>query len=180
MQVFLIRHPRPLVAAGVCYGRLDVDCEDPLPVAARLKAQLPDDTPVICSPLRRARRLAEALDPQARSDARLSEIDFGDWEGRAWDEIDRADLDAWAADVLNFTPPGGESVARLQGRAIDFADALAAINAPRLALVTHAGILRALLGHWRQLPLEQWTQLKFEFGGMSEIKIGDRHETADT
>jgi alpha-ribazole phosphatase len=180
VQIFLIRHPRPLVEAGICYGRLDVDCEDPLPVAARIRSVLPAGTPVISSPLRRARHLAEALDPQARVDSRLREIDFGDWEGQAWNDIDRNALDAWAADVLDFTPPGGESVASLQRRAIGFAASLDRINTPRVVLVTHAGIIRALIGHWRQLPVEQWTQLKFDFGSVTEIESGKRHETTQT
>ena len=168
MQIFLIRHPRPLIGAGICYGRLDVDCEDPRPVAANLKHLLPEGTPVISSPLRRARKLAEQLDPHARIDERLSEINFGEWEGQAWECIDLKALDAWAADVLNFTPPGGESVADLQKRAIDFADSL---RGPRVALVAHAGILRALVGYWRHLPVDEWTQLKFEFGRMTMFEI---------
>ena len=168
MQIFLIRHPRPLIKAGLCYGQLDVDCDDPAPIAEHLKRLLPEHTPVISSPLRRARKLALALDPEARSDVRLSEIDFGAWEGQPWNELSREALDLWAADVLNFTPPGGESVACLQGRAIDFA---ASLEGPRIALVTHAGIMRALLGHWLKLPLEEWTQLQFDFGSMTEITV---------
>lgn len=170
MQIFLIRHPRPLVEPGVCYGRLDVDCDDPLPVAARL--QLPPQTTILSSPLRRARRLAEALDPRVRLDARLAEIDFGDWEGRRWDDIDRDAIDDWAADVLNFTPPRGESVADLQRRVIDFAGELCTTFAgDSVALITHAGVIRALLGHWRQLPVAEWTQLQCDFGSMTEIEI---------
>ena len=171
MQVFLIRHPRPLIEAGLCYGRLDVDCEDPQPVAARIRTKLPEGTPVISSPLRRAWRLAEALDPQAGIDARLNEIDFGEWEGKPWNDIERTALDAWAADVLNFVPPGGESVAGLKQRALDFASSL---DSPRVALVTHAGIIRALLGHWRQLPVEEWTQLTCDFGSVTQIEIENR------
>ena len=174
MQVFLIRHPRPLIEAGVCYGRLDVDCEDPQPVAARLR--LPPNTPIFSSPLRRARRLAEALAVptrvDVRLDARLAEIDFGDWEGRRWDDIDRQSIDAWAADVLNFTPPRGESVADLQRRVIDFSAELSAIFAgASVALITHAGVIRALLGHWRGLPVAEWTQLKCDFGSLTEVNL---------
>ena len=170
MQVFLIRHPRPLVEPGLCYGRLDVDCEDPQPVAARLR--LPPQTTVLSSPLRRARRLAEALDPCVRLDARLAEIDFGDWEGRRWDDIDRESIDDWAADVLNFTPPRGESVADLQRRFVDLAGELAANRAgASVALITHAGVIRALLGHWRGLPVAEWTQLKCDFGSCTLIEI---------
>ena len=171
MQVFLIRHPRPVIEAGRCYGRLDVDCEDPQPVAHTLRVQIPTGTPVIASPLRRARRLAEAMTSQVQIDGRLSEIDFGDWEGKTWDEIDRAALDRWAADVLHFVPPGGESVAQLQARVIDFALDLRALNTGRVAIVAHAGVMRALIGHWRVLPAAEWTQLQFGYGSMTPLEI---------
>ena len=168
MQVFLIRHPRPLIETGVCYGRLDIDCEDPLIVAERLKSVLPQGVPVISSPLRRARRLAEALADQVRIDDRLAEIDFGEWEGKRWDDIERKAIDAWATDVSGFTPPGGESVAGLQQRAIDFATSL---DYPQVALVSHAGVLRALVGHWRRMPFSEWSQLSFAFGSMTSIDV---------
>ena len=168
MQVFLIRHPRPQIDDGICYGQLDIDAEDTRLVAARLKPLLPKDVPIISSPLRRARQLAEALDPNTRIDARLSEINFGEWEGKPWSGIGREALDAWAADVLNYTPPGGESAANLQQRALSFA---ASLKGPHVALVTHAGIMRALIGHWQQLPVAEWTQLKFEFGSLTEIEV---------
>lgn len=170
MQVFLIRHPRPLLAAGLCYGQLDVDCEDPLPVAARLRPLLPADTRIIASPLRRTRRLAEALHAQPVFDARLMEIDFGDWEGKAWAGIERNLLDAWAADVLHFVPPGGESVAMLQARAIACVDEFNEFDEQRIALVTHGGVIRALLGHWLRLPVAEWSQLKIGFGSVTQVE----------
>lgn len=169
MQIFLIRHPRPTVAPGLCYGQLDVGCEDPESVAPPLRRRLPAATPVISSPLQRALCLAQALDPQAQTDARLREIDFGEWEGQTWESIDRSVLDAWAADILNFVPPGGESVAELQRRVVDFADELEAMKIPRVALVAHAGVLRVLVGHWQKLPAATWTQLPFDFGSLTEI-----------
>jgi len=172
VQVFLIRHPRPLIEDGICYGRLDVGSEDPQPIAARLRGLLPAATPLLASPLQRARQLAAALHPAPRFDARLMEIDFGDWEGRRWADLDRALLDAWAADVLHFAPPGGESAAMLQARAVAcFDEHAAALAGERLALVAHSGVLRALLGHWLQLPVAEWSQLKFEFGRVSLIEL---------
>ena len=168
MQVFLIRHPRPLIEPGICYGQFDVDCEDPLPIAERLRRQLPESVTIISSPLRRARRLAEALDPQARIDARLSEINFGDWEGRAWDSIERDALDAWAADMLKFIPPGGESPGQLQQRCIDFVSTL---DLPSVVLVSHAGVIRSLLGYWRGLTIKEWTQIPCDFGSLTTIDV---------
>lgn len=168
MQVFLIRHPAPRIAPGICYGQLDVDCEGAGAIAQRLRPRLPAGIPVYSSPLRRALNLARALSPEVRIDRRLAEIAFGEWEGRWWDDIERSQIDAWAADVPGFTPPGGESVAALHARALDFA---ATLDGGCAAIVTHAGVMRALLGHWRDLPLAEWSRLEFAFGEMIEIEV---------
>ena len=164
MQLYLIRHPRPLIADGFCYGQLDVDCENPEPVAESLRLRLPAGAPVFASPLLRARRLAAALRPDYTTDARLCELSFGQWEGQLWDSIDRPFLDEWADDVLHFTPPGGESVAALRDRAVEFIHTL---QVPQAVLVTHAGIIRALIGHWHAQPTEEWTQHPIGFGSLT-------------
>lgn len=164
MQVFLIRHPPPQVAAGVCYGRLDLPAADVAAVAAALRAQLPPGLPLISSPLARCRALAEALHPAPRFEPALMEMHFGDWEGMRWDEIGVAALDAWAADLLHHAPPGGESAAMLQARCVAALDALAAEGLAACAVVTHAGVMRATLGHARRLPVAEWSQLRFAYG----------------
>lgn len=174
MQVFLIRHPQPLIEPGVCYGQLDVNCVDVETTVHALKQYFPADTPVFSSPLRRARRLAEALSQHVRIDPRLSEIHFGAWEGQRWDAIERAQLDAWADDLLGFVPPGGESVAALFARAQDFATSFAASLDPLLqqvAIITHAGVMRSLVGHWHQLPASEWSQLQFAYGEIVPILV---------
>lgn len=177
MQLFLIRHPRPSIEEGICYGRLDVDCKDARPVAERLRAHLPNASRLISSPLLRARRLAELLHPTPLFDARLMEIDFGEWEGRRWSEIDRAAIDAWAADVRHYAPPGGESAAMLQARAVDCVSDLLINRGVAekcrggLTLITHSGVLRALLGHWLQLPVGEWSTLKLDFGSVTRIDV---------
>jgi len=164
VQVFLIRHPPPQIAAGLCYGQLDVPARDVAATAASLRTELPAGLPVVSSPLARCRALAEALHPAPRFEAGLMEIHFGDWEGRPWDEIDRASLDAWAADLLHHAPPGGESVAVLQARCVACLDALAAEGLAACAVVTHAGVMRALVGRARGLDAAAWSQLRFGYG----------------
>ncbi len=200
MQVFLIRHPRPLIEAGLCYGRLDVDSEDPQPVAARLLSLLPAAAPLISSPLRRARCLAELLHAQPVYDDRLQEIDFGEWEGRRWSDLPRDALDAWAADVLHFVPPGGESAAMLQARAVacvsELGDRHSVLDGgrsglardsdresraspllPSVVLLSHSGVMRALLGHWLHLPVAEWSRLKFDFGSVTRVDVEAGHAT---
>ena len=177
MQLFLIRHPRPLIGLDRCYGQLDVAAEDPKPIAERLHPLLGGETPVLSSPLRRARVLAEALHPQPRFDDRLMEMSFGDWEGMLWSDIDRSLFSAWAANPLHFVPPGGESVAALQARVVE---CLFCQNDERLAIVAHAGVIRLIAGHCQQLSFREWCQLPLDFGSLSRLEIdtGERSATA--
>lgn len=168
MILHLVRHPRPLVADGTCYGRLDVGAENAAPVADALRAQLPPGLPVWSSPLRRCTALAALLHPAPRHDARLAEMDFGTWEGRSWDEIPRHQLDAWAADVAGYAPPGGESPRDLQRRVLDF---VAGLTVPEAVLVTHAGVIRVLVGHCRDLPPERWLAVPCACGSRTLIEL---------
>lgn len=164
MQVFLIRHSRPDIEPGRCYGQLDIPAFDIEATAQALARTLPAGLPVITSPLQRCRLLAEALHPSPRLDARLMEIHFGAWEGRSWDEIDRAALDRWAAALLDHAPPGGESARQMQARAIACLDALANEGLTACIVVTHAGVIRAASGHARALPTGEWAQLPIAYG----------------
>lgn len=168
MILHLVRHPRPRVEAGICYGQLDLVAENVEAAADALRPRLLSGLPVWSSPLQRCRHLAEALHPSPRLDVRLAEINFGDWEGRPWDAIPRQQIDAWASDVAHFVPPGGESPFMLQQRALDF---VAGLVVPEAVLVTHAGVIRVLLAHWRNLPPERWSELVFDYGSLTTVEL---------
>ncbi|MGE5386146.1 MAG: alpha-ribazole phosphatase family protein, partial [Betaproteobacteria bacterium] len=157
MILHLVRHPPPEVGTGICYGRSDVAPTLVEAAATRLKSILPGDAPVFSSPLTRCRSLAERLHPAPTLDERLMEMHFGEWEMRPWDEVGIAGLDAWAADVAGYAPPGGESGAMVQARALQFLDSLTVAEA---VLITHAGVMRALLAHWLALPASRWLELR--------------------
>ena len=169
MILHLVRHPKPLVEPGICYGRLDSEAENAEVVASLLGIVLPNGLPVWSSPLRRCRSLAERLHPRPIFDERLIEMNFGLWEGRPWDAIPRAELDAWAADVAGYAPPGGESPFQLQLRALDF---VAGLDVPEAVVVTHAGVIRVLLAHWRGLPPAEWPQLVVGYGSLTTVEVG--------
>jgi broad specificity phosphatase PhoE len=103
----------------------------------------------VCSPLRRACRTAELLQPAApvSVDARLREMSFGVWEGRALPELRASIGPAFVAEEnkgLDFQPPGGESpravMARLAGWAAEIAD-----KGEPVVAVSHKAAIRALL-----------------------------------
>ncbi|MDD7971789.1 histidine phosphatase family protein [Roseinatronobacter alkalisoli] len=165
MAMILLRHTRPDMAPGICYGRSDPDLAPCFADAAQtLVDTLPDVLRVVSSPLMRclrlARHVADARAIPLSVDPRLSEMDFGTWEGQPWNDIPRAQLDAWAGDVLHARPHGGESVAALRVRALA---ALRDHAAPATLVVTHHGVIkcaRSLImgdGAWQSdLPFGQW------------------------
>jgi alpha-ribazole phosphatase len=167
MRLFLIRHPPPAVAPGTCYGRTDLPLAgDPAVQAEALRPLLPPGAPLYSSPLARCRLLAEALHAAPILDERLREIDFGDWEMQPWDSLDRALLDAWAADPLHFVPPGGEAVAALRQRVAGFLAGLPA----EAVLVAHAGVIKVCAAELA--GEEDWFGLRFDYGTVSLIEDG--------
>jgi alpha-ribazole phosphatase len=145
MELILVRHPRPVVADGICYGRSDL-AADPAELArvhAALRAGgLPGDCPVFASPLRRCADLARLLSDDVIFDADLAEMDFGCWEGRGWNDIPRAEVDAWAADLPGYHPGGGESVLEVARRVANALERIRRHGGPRAVVVCHAGTMR--------------------------------------
>ncbi|WP_179401611.1 alpha-ribazole phosphatase [Burkholderia guangdongensis] len=163
MDVVLIRHPAVDVDAGVCYGRADVPLAAPADDGARavrerldaLRVPLP--ARIWSSPLVRCaaigERLAQMLRAPLQRDVCWQEMDFGSWEMQRWDDVDRAALDAWAADLMHACVHGGESVARFAERIAHVLDATVQVDAPQWAL-THAGVIRVFASHALRAPLD--------------------------
>lgn len=152
MPLYLIRHPRTLAPADVCYGSSDVAVA-PETLEACLRAllsdpRLPRGLPIHSSPLRRSLGLARALAqhwslPAPVVDPRLAEMHFGDWELRRWADIPRHEVDAWAADMAGHRPGNGESVSQAAQRVIAFRNEMAARGGD-VCVVCHAGTIRLL------------------------------------
>lgn len=168
MIMHLVRHSPPDIASGVCYGQLDIPALEIEATATRLQALLPSNLPVWSSPLQRCKALAERLHFAPRCDARLMEMSFGAWEGRPWDAIPRTEIDNWAADVAGYRPPAGESGLDLQQRLLPW---LAERSEAELVLVAHAGTLRALVAHLRNLEPSRWLELQFPYGSLMTIHV---------
>jgi alpha-ribazole phosphatase len=171
VRVFLIRHPRPVVAEGVCYGATDLDISaDVFDCATRLRGILPTHLPLFSSPMQRCRRLAEILRPVVHYDARLREMDFGAWELQDWSRIPRAELDAWAAAPMTYAPPRGESVAAVRARVTAFLEERRWPQGEDFAAVTHAGVIRILAGQLQRLDEGTWFNLRFGYGELTVLE----------
>lgn len=180
MDLVLIRHAQPEVAAGTCYGCLDLSLVSPMiPLAAKIAAGLPAPARIISSPLARALGTAQALVqtlpegvPAIATEPLLRELDFGNWEGMAWDAIDRAALDQWAGDLLHARPHGGESPAQAMARVVGWADALDVQDDRCLWVVGHAGPMRMLAAHWLGVPLAVTVNWALGFGASCRFRLG--------
>ena len=159
MELILVRHPLPEVAPGVCYGSSDLPAaaaalaEGYQQLAAELAPAIAAGALLYSSPLRRCTALAALLGDYT-PDARLAEMDFGAWEMRAWADIPRHEVDAWAADLLDYRPGGGETVREVAGRVRSFLDELR----HDAIIVCHAGTMRLMAAITAGEPLLQAAQ----------------------
>ena len=129
MTLWVWRHPKPLDVAGRCIGHTEVavDCRKAKRLAHRIRQTarrngLP--RVVWTSTLIRSADVGVWLARwgwQHRRDARLSEMNFGAWDGLPWHAIGAAAVDAWCGDFADHAPGGGESVSNLLGRCAEFA-----------------------------------------------------------
>jgi alpha-ribazole phosphatase len=148
--IYLIRHARPHRVESICYGRRDVAVEaSETKCAARAaRQQIPEgiieSAPFYSSPLERCAMLAREI-ADGRSvtlTPALLELDFGAWQGRCWDAIPRAELDAWAADLWRYAPGRGESAEAAAVRWRSWVDSLHRQPSEAVIAVTHAGLIR--------------------------------------
>jgi alpha-ribazole phosphatase len=147
-QTLWVRHGS-IDAAGLCYGRSDVGTKESAENNAQtLVAATPKPSALWSSPLARCVEMAQCLSKMwslpLTVDARLQEMDYGDFEGHLWSDIERADalrLNHWMEHWKTEGPPNGESLLQLEARVAAVAQAI-----PEGALVvTHAGVIRTLM-----------------------------------
>ena len=172
MNTLLVRHTKTAVPEGLCYGRTDVPLADTFATeAAAVRAALPPPPwRIVSSPAARCRQLAETFDAPVAFDERLCELDFGEWENRLWADLPRAQTEPWLADFVHCRPPGGESFGELAARAAAVLLDLTRLPDDRpLVVVTHAGVIRALLAAHRRIPLGEAFRLPVAFGSVHTL-----------
>ncbi|GAA6200989.1 histidine phosphatase family protein [Aquicoccus sp. SU-CL01552] len=146
-RLHLVRHGPTHAKSMVGWSDLPADLSDTAALA-RLSAHLPKVATVISSDLLRATATADAIQgarPRLPHDARLRELNFGDWELRRFQQIEAEDPDrirAFWETPGTSRAPGGESWNDLRHRADAAIDALIARHAgDDLIVVAHFGLI---------------------------------------
>lgn len=189
MRLLLIRHAQPAEEArGRCYGRLDIGLSPRGHRRAQLIARTLDSVAlaaVYSSPAARALETAAPLAAANRIsplvDDALRELDFGELEGKSYDEIQAAHPDlyqAWMQTPTRVHFPGGESYLQLRTRALKAMETIRSRHRGALAaIVSHGGILRAILADCLRMPDDAIFRLDQSYGALSII---DWHDDTPT
>jgi alpha-ribazole phosphatase len=172
VEVYLIRHTTPVLEPGLIYGRKELLLQKTFPdeLAAVLQ-QLPEHFDIVySSPALRCVELAKEVSTDFKTDARLQELDFGDWEGKTWDTVDQAALQCWMDDYVHVCVPGGESMVQMRDRVMEFWNELLSKSPARVGIVTHAGVIRLLLASVRDIALTDIFDIKIHYGEVILVK----------
>ncbi|QDH80779.1 alpha-ribazole phosphatase [Echinicola soli] len=177
MEIYLIRHTKPAIAKGTCYGQTDLHLADSFPeeaniIKTKLTGQI-TSIQVFSSPLLRCSTLAKALFPTVSitEDPRLMELDFGNWEMLAWDDIPKIEITPWMEDFVQVPCPGGESYRQLYDRCVAFITELKKQQIEKAIIITHAGPIRAIHAYFNNIALKDSFSLKVDYGEV--IKLGN-------
>ncbi|EMY77238.1 alpha-ribazole phosphatase [Leptospira weilii serovar Ranarum str. ICFT] len=178
MELYLIRHTTPDVLPGTCYGRTDV------PLIADFYQEfqsIPKKIDVVfdrlySSPSSRCGNLAEFIKQNNSIELEYSnllmELDFGLWEGKPWSEIPEKESVSWTKDFVNVRTPGGESYLELYERIEGFLEKiLNSFSNEKIGIVTHAGVIRAVLCKLLKIPLERGFSFDLNYGSLSKILV---------
>lgn len=180
-RLLLVRHAQPKQEArGRCYGTLDVGLSARGHRHAQLLARTLDRIPLAAVYASPSQRAVETAAPLAAVhgltpiiDEGLREIDFGDFEGQSYEEIERSHPELyrqWMETPTLVQFPGGESYTRLRVRALAAMEAIRARHrGETAAVVSHGGVLRAMLADCLSMPDEAIFRLDQSYGAISII-----------
>lgn len=172
MKLHLIRHTITSVPSGICYGFSDVSLADTKDIGIVIQKLGNLSNPVVySSPLTRCRLLAEQITKDVKYDDRLKELNFGDWELKAWDAI-RDQTDAWMNDFIHTKCSGGESFLDLAERVLFMVNELWLANHKDVIIVTHGGVIRVILSVINGIPFRKCFSMEVSYGQIIDVEVG--------
>jgi alpha-ribazole phosphatase len=199
MILTFMRHPHLEAKGERCIGQTNVQLSPEgraalIPLAEEASRLRPDK--ILCSDLQRCQLLAEAIALRlgllCEPDPVWREVNFGTWENRSWNDIQTNEphrLSEWMANFDTVAPPAGESFADLQVRVLRGIESklvrakhdtavppttrsgakTGALSVPHYLIVTHAGVIRAAVSAFSDLPLRRAFELRVPYGSRTSF-----------
>ncbi len=163
MSLLLVRHTQVNSPKGVCYGRLNVGLSDSfLQEAEQVKIQLKNlnFNTIYTSPSDRCIQLAKYCGyANAIQSEALMELNFGDWEGKKWNDLD---MSIWADDWVNNPPPKGESFAQMYKRVVNFLKKIPSED--NTLIFTHKGVINCARSYYLGISLKSTFDIPLDYG----------------
>ncbi len=183
VTVLLVRHAAHDDVGGYLAGRKAGVVLGPegLAQAARLAGRMRLEPPseIWASPRERTVETAEAIAAGTgagpiRTAEELDEIDFGAWSGRRFDDLDvDPEWRRWNAVRSLARTPAGETMLDVQHRAVGFLQRVSdGADGRRLALVSHADVIKAVVLWVVGAPLDAWPRLEIAPASVTTLSIG--------
>jgi alpha-ribazole phosphatase len=167
-----IRHAPSAGLPGIIHGQDDVDADlkDDTAVNARI-ATLPKNAVWLTSGLPRTVQTAAALGgTNCRAVEGLMEQNFGEWNGKNWNDLRENETRGFWMNFATEAPPGGESFVNMMDRVSDtIAELSVEYEGRDIIAVAHAGTIRAALT--MALNLFAKSALTFQLSNLSLTEI---------
>lgn len=182
MKIYMLRHGETeLNVKKVYYG--STDCA----LTEKGRSQAEALTPVFSSmaldavwtsPLKRATKTASIIlennDAPRRETPLLSEVNFGEWEGKSFFELQGDPLfEQWCDQWQTTRPPKGESFCDLSERVKAFWTELQDCSAENVLIVTHHGVLQQIMATLLNGDPAACWHYAFEQGTYSLVEVTD-------
>lgn len=181
--LYLVRHGETeLNAKKVCYGWTDCALNQKgVRQAQRVARMLEEVTfdAVISSPLKRARETAAIVGKVSPEeiilDERLRELNFGSWEGKHYQRIEKEDPENWLFWINNWkeaAPPGGEPFIKMYRRVEESVkEILDKYAEETLLIVSHQGCLRTIMCMLLNMGYEGFMHFSFQQDTYSLLEV---------
>ena len=189
LRLYLIRHSEVEgAAAGRLLGRTDIRLSERGEEQSRQLAEFLSRGQlehVCCSDLRRARTMADIIAKRSNLEVEESsawrEIDMGEWEGRTMTSLHDGSPELVAQlfnDPSSFVYPNGESFAVFTARVRGAVDQLLTTHdSSNIALITHGGVCRVIVGDALGMPAQNWLRLAQDYGCVNVVDWYDGNPT---
>jgi len=152
-----------------------------------LRLQDEDIVSIYSSDLIRAKKTADIVakehDLSVIETAKLREINFGDWEGLSFSDLETnhsQEFNAWQNDPLEKAPPSGETLVEFKERIVpQLRKIIAQHQEETILIVAHGGVNKVALATFLELPLDKYWRLVQDNTAVNIINFYDEEVTLE-
>ncbi len=181
MNIYLLRHGQTEEnRKGSYYGNLDISLNEIGITQGNKAKDFFDDIKldrVYVSDKKRTLEMAKLVLGQQEigiiQDNRINETDFGDFEGKTYEEIKVSypqQCICWQNNWKEFVPPNGESYIKLCERVKNFMEHIKKLECDNILICAHSGVIRAIYCYIMNENIDLFWKFGCKNGDISVIK----------